>query len=246
MPSIDLPVGDLLCYKPPLTRPRDLEEFWEETLTELRAIPLEPQIEPLDFSPSSKTAFFKVRYPSFGGASITGYLARPKEVEGKLPCILLYHGYSGSKPGLLDLCRFTNMGWAVLAIDTRGQNGESNNTSYGEGGAVKGWLTIGIDSPQKYYYRGVYADCVKAFELAASLDFVDENRIAATGGSQGGALTIAAAALEPRIAAYAPDIAFLCHFQRAVQIAPGHPYQEIEEYLRKWPEREAQVFLTLS
>ena len=246
MPSIDMPVEELFRYKPQLTQPEDLEEFWSQTLKELRAEPLASQIEPIEFPNSSRTAFFKVRFRGFGNTMITGYLARPKEIQGKIPCILLYHGYSGSKPSMLDLCRYTNMGWAVLAIDVRGQNGESNSTSFGEGGAVKGWMTIGIDSPQNYYYRGAYADCVRAFDLACSLDFVDENRIAATGGSQGGGLSIAAAALEPRIAAYAPDVAFLCHFQRAIQIAPGYPNKEIEEYLRKWPEREEQVFQTLS
>lgn len=246
MPSIDLPVGELLSYKPSLTTPHDFTEFWAQTLQELRTKPLEPVIEPIDFAPASKTAFFKVRYKSFDDTMVSGYLARPKEVEGKIPCILHYHGYSGSKPAMYDLLRYTNMGWAVLAIDTRGQNGESNSTSCGQGGATRGWMTIGIDSPQNYYYRGVYADCVRGFDLAASLDFVDETKIAATGGSQGGALTIAASALEPRIVAYAPDVAFLCHFQRAVQITPGYPYQEIEEYLRKWPERETQVFRTLS
>ena len=246
MPSIDMPIEELLSYKPSLTIPEDFNHFWTGTLAELRSESLEPSVEPIDFVPASHTSFFKVRYKSFENAMISGYLARPKEIEGKIPCILLYHGYSGSKPPLFDLLRFTNMGWAVLAIDVRGQNGESNSTSCGEGGAVRGWMTIGIDSPKNYYYRGVYADCVRAFDLVSSLDFVDETRIAATGGSQGGALTIAASALEPGIKAYAPDVAFLCHFQRAVQIAPGYPYQEIEEYLRKWPQREAQVFRTLS
>jgi cephalosporin-C deacetylase len=246
MPSIDMPVDQLLGYKPQLTTPPDLNEFWSQTLAELRSDPLEPQIEPIDFSPSSQAAFFLVRYQGFGGAMISGYLARPKESREKIPCILHFHGYSGSKPFLLDLCRFTNMGWAVLSIDIRGQNGESSSTSHGDGGAVAGWLTIGIDSPQNYYYRGVYADCVRAFDLASSLSFVDETRIAATGGSQGGALTIATAALEPRISAYAPDIAFLCHFRRAVEIAPDNPYQEIETYLRKRPDKEEQVFRTLS
>ena len=50
---------------------------------------------------------------------------------------------------MLGLCLYANMGWAVsLAIDVRGQNGESNSTSFGEDGAVKGWMTIGIEAPK--------------------------------------------------------------------------------------------------
>ena len=43
---------------------------------------------------------------------------------------------------------------------------------------------------------------------------VDADRVAATGGSQGGALTLACAALEPRIKRAAPVFPFLCDYQR--------------------------------
>ncbi|WP_324716565.1 acetylxylan esterase [Carboxydochorda subterranea] len=97
-----------------------------------------------------------------------------------------------------------------------------------------------------HYYRGAYADCVRAYDVAASLDFGDPGCVAATGESQRGGLSIAAAALEPRLAAHAPDSAFLCNFERPVQISTSGPYLEIEAYLRRWPEKEEQVFATLS
>jgi cephalosporin-C deacetylase len=47
---------------------------------------------------------------------------------------------------------------------------------------------------------------------------VDENRVGATGASQGGALTLACAALEPRIKRAAPVYPFLCDYRRVWDI----------------------------
>ena len=74
---------------------------------------------------------------------------------------------------------------------------------------------------------------------------IDPKRIAVTGGSQGGGIAIAAAALEP-VAALAPDVPFLCHYRRATEIVATHPYGEITQYLKMHRDQLEQVFSTLS
>ena len=109
MPSIDMPVEELFRYKPQLTQPEDLEEFWSQTLKELRAEPLASQIEPIEFPNSSRTAFFKVRFRGFGNTMITGYLARPKEIQGKSHVSFYTMATAAPKPSMLVM-RYTT--WA--------------------------------------------------------------------------------------------------------------------------------------
>ena len=78
---------------------------------------------------------------------------------------------------------------------------------------------------------------------------VDADRVGATGGSQGGALTLACAALEPRIKRAAPVYPFLCDYQRVweMDLAVG-AYEELRTYLRQFDplhEREAEIFTRL-
>jgi cephalosporin-C deacetylase len=74
---------------------------------------------------------------------------------------------------------------------------------------------------------------------------VDPQRIAATGGSQGGAITIAVSGLVPDLAAAMPDVPFLCHFRRAIGLTDQHPYEEIVRYLSVHRDHEERVLKTL-
>ena len=78
---------------------------------------------------------------------------------------------------------------------------------------------------------------------------VDENRVGATGGSQGGGLTLACAALEPRIRRAAPVFPFLCDYRRVWDIdLAENAYAELKEFFRLFDplhEREDAIFTRL-
>jgi cephalosporin-C deacetylase len=107
-------------------------------------------------------------------------------------------------------------------------------------------MTQGIREPRSYYYRYVYADAVRALELLARREEVDEDRIAITGGSQGGGITLAAAALSERPMLAMPDIPFLCDYRRAIAITPAGPYPEIPNFLKAFPDLVEPAMRTLS
>jgi cephalosporin-C deacetylase len=92
----------------------------------------------------------------------------------------------------------------------------------------------------------VMTDAARAVETLRGRPEIDPARIAVTGGSQGGGLTLAAAALVPDVAAAMPDVPFLCHYRRATEITASHPYEEISKYLAVHRDHEEQVFRTLS
>lgn len=107
-------------------------------------------------------------------------------------------------------------------------------------------MTRGITDPEAYYYRRVYTDAVRLVDAVAGLPFVDASRIAVTGGSQGGGISIATAALNDTVAAVMPDVPFLCDFPRAITLTPEAPFTEITRYLSVHRDEEERVLGTLS
>lgn len=137
-------------------------------------------------------------------------------------------------------------------MDTRGQGSSwaqgDTPDLYSEGGnpAIPGSMTQGILDPKHYYYRRVFSDAVRAIEAARSHPAVDASRIAATGGSQGGGITIAVSGLVKDLKAVAPDVPFLCHYRRATEIVDTAPYNEITRFCQRHRDKIEQVFTTLS
>ena len=107
-------------------------------------------------------------------------------------------------------------------------------------------MTKGILDPKHYFYRRVFTDAVRAIDAARSHPEVDASRIAVTGGSQGGGITIAAAGLVPDVVAAMPDVPFLCHYRRATEIVDTYPYKEIADYCHIHRDKVDTVFNTLS
>jgi cephalosporin-C deacetylase len=71
------------------------------------------------------------------------------------------------------------------------------------------WCARRLDDKYHYYYRGAFADAVRAIDFICSLPQTDTERVVANGESQGGALTLVAASLDHRLKAIAPSAPFL-------------------------------------
>ncbi len=244
MPSIDWPLEQLKQYKPSLYREADFEEYWRTTVADAVKQPLNAELIPYDL-PARGIQCFAVRFDGFKGGRIAGWFLRP-ESNGKFPGVCIYHGYSGRGPRPLNLLDYAQQGVCVLSMDCRGQNGQSQDAAVYPEGYVAGWMTQGIREPQKYYYRHVYADAVRALELLARREEVDAKRLAITGVSQGGGITLAVAALSERPLIALPDIPYLCDFRRAVAIAGAGPYPEIPNFIKAFPDQYDKAFRTLS
>ena len=85
-----------------------------------------------------------------------------------------------------------------------------------------------------------------AIDAVRTHDAVDPGRVVVAGGSQGGGITIAAAALSVDVTAAMPDVPFLCDFPRATTLVDTEPYDEIATYLRAHRDQVTPVYRTLS
>jgi cephalosporin-C deacetylase len=237
MPSIDMPLEQMRQYKPSLYREADFESFWDATVQSALAQPLNAELIPYPGLPTLGVQVYAVRFDGFEGGRLAGWYLRPQR-NGRFPGLAVYHGYSGRGTRPLELLQFASQGMCVLSLDTRGQGGQSQDASIGIEGQVAGWMT--------YYYRYVYADALRALELLATREEVDAERLAITGASQGGGITLAVAALSDRPRLALPDIPFLCDFPRGISITAAGPYPEIPHFLRVFPHLYEQSMRTLS
>jgi len=156
----------------------------------------------------------------------------------------MFHGYSGCSGGWVSLLPYAYAGYAVLALDVRGQMGRSDDTLCVAGNTFKGHIIRGLSSgdPEKLFFRNVFLDTAKTARILMSMDFVDENRIGATGGSQGGALAIVCGALEPRVKMIASVFPFLSDYKRSWELDLWkNAYEELSDYVRNLDPRHKNL-----
>ncbi|QEN06772.1 acetylxylan esterase [Oceanispirochaeta crateris] len=251
MPSVDMPLKELKKYKGINPKPADFDKYWEAALQELESQDLNPQLIPADFKVPHAECF-DLYFTGVGGSRIHARYARPANAspDTKHPAILHFHGYTGETPPWSELMSWTSAGYSVFALDSRGQGGLSEDRGGVSGTTWRGQIIRGLsDSPEKLLFRQIFLDTVALARIAFDSPEVDENRVGALGGSQGGALTLACAALEPRIKRAAPRFPFLCDYKRVWELDLGEKaYEELQYFFRKFDpchEREEEIFTTL-
>ena len=193
----------------------DFDEFWAETLEELASVAPEYKLIPLKDHSNEVRQAFRVEMKSLGGETVSGLLMLPV-AEGKYPAVISYMGY-GSEVWYPNPSDNPEKIEFQLCIRNQAFNrlpGEKDD-----------WCTRGIESKDTYYYRGAFADAVRAIDFIFSLDKTAPDFVFANGESQGGALTLVAASLDHRLKAIAPSAPFLNDYKDYFALAgwPGEP-----------------------
>ena len=250
MPQYDMPLAEMRAYAPALAVPADLDGFWASTLADARAHDLAATFVPVD-SGLSVISTFDVTYAGSGGSPVRAWLHLPAGRPGPLPAVVEYVGYGGGRGLPHERVMWAAAGYAHLVMDTRGQGstwsiGETPDPDPIGAPFHPGFMTRGILDPATYYYRRVFVDAVRALDVARTHPTVDPRRVAVTGGSQGGALSIAVAGLVPDVAAAMPDVPFLSDLPRAITLQDSDPYAEIARYLKAHRDHVERVLATLA
>ena len=249
MPLVDMPLEQLLTYTGRNPRPADFDEYWDRALAEMRA--LDPQVELVPHP--LKTSFaecFDLYFTGAGGARVHAKLLRPRNAPLPHPALVMFHGYGSNSGDWSGKLGYVAQGYSVAALDVRGQGGLSQDVGGTTGRTASGHFIRGVDdAPEKMLFRQVFLDCAQLAGIVMAMPDVDAGRIGAAGGSQGGALTVACAALEPRIKKAAATFPFLSDYKRVweMDLAAG-AYQEIRDYFRTFDprhEREDEVWTRL-
>jgi len=251
MPVFEMPLESMKTYPGSSPCPENIDVYWDRAIREMKAIDPEVQLLPAEFT-CPYADCYHMYYTGVGGARIYAKLVKPKKrSEAGCPAVVLFHGYSMDSGDWHGMLPYAAAGFVAAAMDCRGQGGRSEDIGGVRGNTLHGHIIRGLEEgPEKLLFRSIYLDAAQLAGLVMAMPEVDENRVGAFGGSQGGGLTLACASLEPRIQRCAPQYPFLCDFKRIGNMDLNvDAYSEIKEWFRRFDPhhmRENEFYNTLS
>lgn len=248
----DMPLERLLTYEGRNPRPQDFDDFWTKSVAEMEALGTDCQLYPTEFTHPAADCY-ELWFKGVKGASVHAKLAVPKNAgtNKSNPAIIKLHGYSGDAGDWMSKIAWVAAGFTIAAIDCRGQGGKSEDVGGVIGNTLHGHIIRGLESqfPKDLLFRDIYLDCAQLTRIVMARPEVDPDRVGCYGGSQGGGLTIATAALVPQIKRAAPIFPFLSDYKRVWEMdLAQHAYAELKEFFRHTDplhQREDETFTKL-
>ncbi len=195
--------------KPYTKTPSDFGAFWkanlEEARKEVKSEGLIVKSEKVEKYTTDEFDCYLLKLKVDKRHSIYGYLTKPKKA-GKYPVVLCPPG-AGIKT-IKEPMRntyYAKNGFIRLEMEIHGLNPEMTEEQFKEITSAfdyeNGYLTNGLDNRDNYYMKHVYVACVRAIDYMTSLPDWDGKNVFVQGGSQGGALSLITAGLDPRVTA---------------------------------------------
>jgi cephalosporin-C deacetylase len=194
--------------------------YWAAVDEELAAIPGRPVLDLVPQRTTAEATSYTLRLTSTGPYRVFGHLSIPTG-DGPFPALLQTPRYGSVNhvPHPNDRSRYV-----VLGLMHRGQRLADEGFS----AAYPGLLTMGIDDPASYIYRGIAADCLRAAEFLMSLSEVDPGRVAVSGDD----LAVLTAARRPGFSAVrVSDLLFYRAMETRLK-SSHYPLEELNDHLR--------------
>jgi cephalosporin-C deacetylase-like acetyl esterase len=212
-----------------MTIPADFNVYWDAIDAELAGIEPAPALTGTPLRSTEFSTAYDLKLTSIGPYRIFGFLSVPKG-DGPFPALLHSprYGSVNNPPHWDDRQRYV-----VLTIMHRGQRLADSPFK----AEYPGLLTLGIDSPETWIYRGILADIMRGAEYLLAHPQVDPARVAIAGDDLG----LIAAARRPGFSTLNLTMLHLYRMLEARLRTDAYPIEELNEYLAMFPESAAAV-----
>ncbi|MDE5845568.1 MAG: acetylxylan esterase [Muribaculaceae bacterium] len=184
--------------KPTTQYPSDFMEFWQKNIEQARKPALNSDMTLLPDKCTKTVDVYQVSYSvSNSGKRFYGMLAMPK-APGKYPAMIQYPGagvYAIDAP-----VSYAEQGIIAMALGIHAIPNNLDASLYNAigNGILSDYPSINMDRLNDYYYQQVIRGAVRAVDFIETLPEFN-GCVATYGGSQGGYLSIAVAALHPSV-----------------------------------------------
>jgi cephalosporin-C deacetylase len=212
----------------------------------LSAVPVDAKLTPWTAISTARADCFHVslqNVPVEGTnlSRVYGVLCEPKG-DGPFPAVL--HVPGAGVRGYRGQVEMAERGIITFQIGIHGIPVDIEGPLYDtlRWGALAGYNVFNLDDKDRYYYRRVYLGCVRANDFLVSRPRYDGKNLGVTGGSQGGALSLVTAGLDPRVkvvGAFYPALADTTGYVHGR--AGGWPHMFQDELRHRSPEKLATI-----
>ncbi len=215
--------------------PEDFDHFWKLRMEEADMVPLEYALTPSEIPAFPNCDFWDLCFKGIGEAKLYAKYIKPRSAD-KIPLVLQFHGYPGSTRSWFEQSSFSGMGCALLAMECPGQGGPGEDLGGYKGTTVTGHIVAGLDGdPKDMYYVRLHQNVRILCRIAKELEGIDLSRVFVNGGSQGGAIGIACAALNSDLINRAAiQYPFLSDFRMVWELGKDEIAYEGLRYYSRW------------
>jgi cephalosporin-C deacetylase len=149
--------------------PADFDSYWDAAIAEMKAV--DPRVELVPYKSSSRVAeCFDLYFTGTGGSRVHAKYLRPKSAPKPHPAVLLFHGYTNNSGDWFDKFAWVSQGYAVAALDCRGQGGRSQDLGGVTGNTMRGQIIRGLDDPpQKLLFRQIFLDTAQLANIVMQM-----------------------------------------------------------------------------
>ena len=193
--------------RPYTKEPADFLDFWNKNIEDMRAFPLTYSKTKADEYCTDKIDCYLVKVTlNKQKQAVYAYLFYPKGAQkGQCPVVLCPPG-AGIKTIKEPLRHkyYAENGCIRMEMEIHGLNPTLPKETFDDmtkafNGRDNGYLFNGLEDPDRYYMKRVYLALIRCLDLLTSLPEWDGRNVIVQGGSQGGALSMVAAALDSRV-----------------------------------------------
>lgn len=195
--------------QPTCVEPDDFVQYWEAQKAIVRAIPADVQLDKVDAQSNAQQTTYKINIANINNTRQYGWLSVPT-AEGKHPAHLTVPGAGWRPYG--PSSSLAAQGFIAMVLFVHAYPVDLPLEKYDElqKGELKDYMVQGRDNRDTCYFRRVFLGCTRFMDYLMARPEWDGTNLIVQGSSQGGALSLICAGLEPKVTAISSNVPAMC------------------------------------